>query len=369
MISLEELLCLAKERNASDLLIMVGDAPAMRVVGEWIRFDQPKCTAEYLETTARGFIRPEAWQQLVEKRELDFSCTFPKTGRVRCNAHFQRDHLSIVLRLVWPAIPDPEQLGIPPHVIRAGEQPHGLVLVSGPTGSGKSTTLAAIVEHINKNRSAHVITIEDPIEFIYTNAKALIEQREIGADTHTWHSALRTVLRQAPDVIVLGELRDLESITIALGAAETGHLVLASVHASTAAGAVSRMVDVFPPSQASQIRVQLSQSLRMVFAQHLIPGRRPATRVLLYEVLVNTPAIANLIRLGEFEQINNAMSAGRDFGMITFPQCFRDLVARGVITGNEGPVSALPFASPTLQRPFIAPSGKNVAFGANMSVS
>lgn len=331
MTPLQELLLVAKDRAASDVLVMVGDAPAMRVGGSWVRFEHPKCSAEDLEKTTRQLLRQEAWEELQNKRELDFSCTFAQTGRVRCNAHYQRDHLSLVLRLVWPSIPDPQQLGIPPHVIQGGDLPHGLILVSGPTGSGKSTTLAAIVEYINTHRASHVITIEDPIEFIYTNRKSIIEQREIGADTPTWHSALRTVLRQAPDVIVLGELRDLESIAIALGAAETGHLVMASVHSSTAAGAVSRITDVFAPAQAPQIRLQLSQTLRMIFAQRLVPGRAPETRTLLYEVLVNTPAIANLIRAGEIEQIPNAISAGRDHGMVSFLQCQRDLMARGMI--------------------------------------
>jgi len=335
MTPLPDLLKIAKSRAASDVLVMVGDAPAMRVAGEWTRFDHPRCTIEDLEKATREMLRPEAWEELKQKRELDFSCTFGKTGRVRCNAHFQRDHLSLVLRLVWPSIPDPSQLGIPSHVIQSGELQHGLVLVSGPTGSGKSTTLAAIVEHINKRRPAHVITIEDPIEFIYSNAKAIIEQREIGSDTVSWHSALRTVLRQAPDVIVLGELRDLESISIALGAAETGHLVMASVHSATAAGAVSRLVDVFPPAQAPQIRLQLSQTLRMVFAQRLVPGRVRETRTLLYEILVNTPAVANLIRVGELEQIPNAISAGRNYGMISFTQCQCEMMVRGIL-GAEG---------------------------------
>ena len=333
---LQDLLVTAKSRAASDVLVMVGDFPAMRVAGEWIRFEDARCTTEDLENTTRAMVRPEAWDELLKKRELDFSCTFPKTGRVRVNAHFQRDNLALVLRLVWPTIPDPKQLGIPPHVIATGDLPHGLVLVSGPTGSGKSTTLAAIVEHINRNRPAHVITIEDPIEFIYTNGRSIIEQREIGSDTPSWHSGMRTMLRQAPDVIVLGELRDLESISIALSAAETGHLVLASVHSSTAVGAVSRMVDVFPAGQAPQIRLQLSQTLRLIFAQRLVPGRQPETRTLLYEVLTNTPAVANLIRAGELEQIPNAISAGRDHGMISFLQCQRDLMTRGLIAA-EGP--------------------------------
>src|SRR4051812_6788086 len=333
MIPLEELLVTAKGRAASDLLVMAGDAPAMRVAGEWIRFDQAKCSSEELQELVRTMLRPEAWVELQAKRELDFSHAYPRSGRVRCNVHYQRDNLAIVLRLVWPAIPDPRQLGIPKHVIQSGDFPHGLVLISGPTGSGKSTTMAAIVEYINRNRSAHVITIEDPIEFIYSNRRSIIEQREIGSDTPSWHSAMRTVLRQAPDVIVLGELRDLESISIALGAAETGHLVMASVHSATAAGVISRIVDVFPAGQAQQVRLQLSQSLRMVFAQRLVPGRVAETRTLVYEILVNTPAVSNLVRAAEVEQIPNAISSGREFGMISFDQCLTELTARGVIGG------------------------------------
>ena len=339
MTPLRDLMETAKNRSASDVLVMVGDAPAMRVAGEWVRFEHPKCSAEDLERETRELLRPEAWEVLQKNRELDFSCSFA-AGRARCNAHYQRDHLSLVLRLVWPSIPDPARLGIPAHVVQAGDLLHGLVLVSGPTGSGKSTTLAAIVEYINKQRAAHVITIEDPIEFIYSNNRSIIEQREIGTDTSNWHTALRTVLRQAPDVIVLGELRDLESIAIALGAAETGHLVLASVHASTAGGAISRITDVFPASQAPQIRLQLSQTLRMIFAQRLVPGRVTDTRQLLYEILVNTPAIANLIRVGELEQIPNAISAGRDHGMMSFTQCQRELMARGLIGVEATTVAA-----------------------------
>lgn len=339
MTPLQDLLVMAKNRAASDVLVMVGDAPAMRVAGQWIRFDHPRCTTAEVEDVTRQLLRPDGWEELQRKRELDFSCTDAKTGRLRCNVHYQRDHLAIVLRLVWPAIPDSKQLGIPHHVVQAGDLPHGLVLISGPTGSGKSTTLAAIVEYINRRRAAHVITIEDPIEFIYVNGKSIIEQREIGSDTPSWHSALRTVLRQSPDVIVLGELRDLESISIALGAAETGHLVLASVHSATAAGAISRMVDVFPAAQSQQIRLQLSQALRMVFAQRLVPGHVPETRTLVYEVMINTPAIANLVRAGELEQIPNAISAGRDHGMITFAQCQRELTARGILVPEGGPLA------------------------------
>jgi twitching motility protein PilT len=340
MSPVEELLITAKSRCASDLLVMVGDSPAMRVAGQWIRFDMPHCTKEYVDSVARALLRPEAMEELQRRRELDFSCSFPATGRVRCNVHYQRDHLAMVLRLVWPEIPDPRKLGIPDHVVRAGEITNGLILVSGPTGSGKSTSLAALVEHINKTRAAHIITIEDPIEFIYSNKKAIIEQREIGADTPSWHSALRTVLRQAPDVILLGELRDTESISIALSAAETGHLVMASVHSSTAAGAISRIADAFPAGQASQARIQLAQSLRMVFAQRLVPGKIPDTRVLQYEILMGTNGVSNMIRNNEIEQIPNAINAGRDQGMMSFIQCQRDLVEKGLIVVDKTPAFA-----------------------------
>jgi twitching motility protein PilT len=341
MTPIEELLIAAKARGASDLLVMVGDAPAMRVAGEWTRFDTPPCENDYLEAVAQRMMRSDGWEELQRKRDLDFSCSFPATGRVRCNVHFQRDHLAMVLRLVWPEIPDPRKLGIPQQVATAGEIANGLILVSGPTGSGKSTTLASMVEHINRTRAAHIITIEDPIEFIYNNKKSIIEQREIGSDTPSWHAALRTVLRQAPDVILLGELRDLESIAIALVAAETGHLVMASVHSSTAAGAISRVADAFPPGQAAQARVQLSQSLRMVFAQRLVPGKVPETRALQYEILMGTPGVANMIRANEIEQIPNAISSGRDYGMISFVQCHRELVERGLVVGEKLPDKGL----------------------------
>jgi len=226
-------------------------------------------------------------------------------------------------------------LGLPDIVVEAGELHNGLILVSGPTGCGKSTTLAAMIEHVNQSRAAHIITIEDPIEFIYSNKKSIIEQREVGSDTPTWNTALRTVLRQAPDVILLGELRDLESIAIALSAAETGHLVLATVHSSTAAGAISRIADAFPPGQAAQARIQLSQSLRMVFAQRLIPGRKPETRVLQYEILVGTTGVANMIRANEIEQLPNAIGSGRTHGMISFKQCQRELIDKGLVQAEK----------------------------------
>jgi twitching motility protein PilT len=328
---LEELLVAAQARGASDVLVMVGDAPAMRVAGQWIRHDLPRCDDASLEQMARGILQNDGWERLQRTREFDFSFSLPRTGRVRCNIHFQRDHLAMVLRLVWPEIPDPRTLGIPAHVIHVGASPNGLILVSGPTGSGKSTTLAAIVEHINQQKPAHIITIEDPIEFIYTNKRAIIEQREIGSDTASWQSGLKNVLRQAPDVIVLGELRDFDSVSIALAAAETGHLVMASVHASTAAGAISRIVESFPHGQAAQARLQLSQSLRMVFAQRLVAGIAADSRVLLYEILMGTPAVSNMIRVNELEQIPNAVNSGREHGMISFQQCQRDLVARGLM--------------------------------------
>ncbi len=329
--TLVEILGIAKERGASDLLIMVGDMPAIRVAGKWHRLEMPACKKDFVQKVVEELLHPDPLEALHRLREVDFSRTVQPAGRVRCNVHYQRDHLAMVLRLVWPSIPDARKLGIPEHVIRMGETHHGLILISGPTGSGKSTTLASMVQHINQTRPAHVITIEDPIEYIYSNAQSIIEQREVGSDTHSWESALRSVLRQAPDVIVLGELRDLESISIALLAAETGHLVMASVHASTATGAVSRIIDSFPAAQIAQVRLQLSQALRMVFAQRLVPGKNDAQRVLNYEILMGTPAISNMIRSNELEQIHNQMGGGREHGMLTFAQCTRDLQERGIL--------------------------------------
>ena len=349
MIPLAELLAVAKQRGASDVLIMVGDAPAMRVGGTWIRYDLPPCRDAYVEALAEAILLPDSMATLAKRREMDFSRTIDPVGRVRCNLHYQRDHLAMTLRMVWPLVPDARALGIPDLVMNMGNTPHGLILVSGPTGSGKSTTLAAMIEHINLSRPAHVITIEDPIEYIHRNKKAIIEQREIGADTASWHSALRNVLRQAPDVILLGELRDIESISVALTAAETGHLVMASVHSSTAAGAISRIIDSFPTTQTAQARLQLSQSLRMVFAQRLIPGTAPESRVLLDEILIGTPAVANLIRVNELEQIQNAVSAGRDHGMVSFAQSERDLTTKGLI--GRAPSHTPAQIEPTVRMP------------------
>jgi twitching motility protein PilT len=327
--TLEALLRLAKDRGASDLLVMVGDAPAIRVAGHWERLGTTMLTKLQLEEMASGLMGPATYELFQGRRDMDFCRNIPGSGRVRGNIHFQRDHLAMVLRLVWPEIPTPTELGIPPHILEMSDCPHGLILISGPTGSGKSTTLAAMVEHINQRRAAHIITLEDPIEFMFTNKKSIIEQREIGADTLSWQDGLRNVLRQAPDVIVLGELRDLESIQIALLAAETGHLVIASVHSSTAHGAIMRMIDVFPSSQIDQVQLQLSQSLRLIFAQQLITGAQPGTRVMAFEILIATPAIQNLIRTSEYEQIPNMISAGRDHGMCSFAQCMRDMAQRG----------------------------------------
>lgn len=332
--TLDELLRTANERHASDVIAMVGDAPSLRIAGQWQRLEHPPLRREELLGYVAALMDTDAIAALTKNREADFSRHIPGIGRIRCNAHYQRDHLALVMRMVWPLIPSGESLGIPRHVFNVANSPHGLVLISGPTGSGKSTTLAAIVEHINQHRAAHIITIEDPIEYIYQNARSIVEQREIGSDTLSWSNAIRQVLRQAPDVIVLGELRDLESIAIALTAAETGHLVLASVHASTTTGALMRIMDIFPANQIPQVRLQLSQSLRMVFGQVLLPGRTPNSRALCYEILVGTPAVQNLVRANELEQLNHMISAGREHGMIGFAQCQSELVRRGLINSN-----------------------------------
>jgi len=330
--ALQDILQRGVARRASDVLLMVGDRPAIRVAGHWERIDKPPLTSGDVVLYAQALLTPEAMLQLEQTRDLDCSKSIGEVGRVRCNFHYQRDHLAIVIRMVWPEIPSPAKLGLPPIVMNAAGAHNGLILVSGPTGSGKSTTIAAMMEHINQTRAAHVITIEDPIEYIHSNKKAIIEQREVGSDTLTFEAALRHVLRQAPDVIVLGELRDLESISIAMAAAETGHLVVASVHASNAPGAIARIIDVFPPNQLAQVRLQLSQTLRMVFAQRLVTSKTAETRVLAYETIVGTPAILNLIRSNEIEQIYNMMSSGKDHGMCTFAQTYTDLMTRGLIT-------------------------------------
>ncbi|KQO63903.1 type IV pili twitching motility protein PilT [Curtobacterium sp. Leaf261] len=270
--------------------------------------------------------------QFEEKQELDFAYSLSTESRFRVNFYQQRGNWGAAFRLIPTKIKTLKDLGIPDHVGDFSKLPRGLVLVTGPTGSGKSTTLAALIDLVNETRADHIVTVEDPIEFMHEHKRAIINQREVGADTHSFANALKHVLRQDPDVILIGELRDLETISVALTAAETGHLVFATLHTQDAPGTIDRVIDVFPPHQQGQIRTQLATTLQGVVCQTLVPKATGTGRVVSTEIMRTTPAIGNLIREGKTYQITSAMQAGKDLGMHTMDQDLADLVNVGTIT-------------------------------------
>ena len=275
---------------------------------------------------------PRAWRPSGGKKSWTYSYSQPGLARFRVNVCYQRGTIGLSFRVLPPEIPSPEELGLPPACLGLVKQLQGLVLVTGPTGSGKSTTLATMVNHINKTNSCRIITLEDPIEFLHQNKRSMIIQREMGGDTHSFRESLRRVLRQDPDVIMVGELRDLESISLALTAAETGHLVLATLHTNGAAESVERMVGVFPAEQQQQAQFQLSLGITGVFFQALLPRSEGKGRIAAFEVLVGTTAIKNIIRQNQIAQIGSYMVMGAQYGMQTLEQSLVDLVQRGVVS-------------------------------------
>jgi twitching motility protein PilT len=319
--------------GASDLHISSNAPPMMRIDGALrpyegsVVWDRERVTRA-LETV----LSPRQLQNFREELELDFAYTISSNARFRVNIYQQRGDVGAAFRLIPTDIKQLHELGVPDSVSRFATLPRGLVLVTGPTGSGKSTTLAALVDLVNRTRTDHIVTVEDPIEFLHTNQKALVNQREVGADTHSFAAALKHVLRQDPDVILIGELRDLETISVALTAAETGHLVFATLHTQDAPQTIDRVIDVFPPHQQGQVRAQLAATLQGVVCQTLVKRAAGKGRAVATEVLVTTPAVANLIREGKTYQIPTAMQAGRDLGMHTMDQHLAELVNTGVIT-------------------------------------
>jgi len=267
-----------------------------------------------------------------ERGEYDFSFSIPNCGRFRVNAYKQRGSVAMAFRLVGTQVPSPEELGVPESVIDLYQRKRGLVLVTGPTGSGKSTTLAAIIDKINNNRDAHVITLEDPIEYLHQHKMSMANQREIGLDSSNYASALRAALREDPDVILVGEMRDFETISVAITAAETGHLVLSTLHTIGAASTVDRIIDVFPPHQQQQIRVQLANVLEGVISQQLIPKADGSGRVAAFEVLHANPAVRNLIREGKSHQLMSVMQTNRKMGMIAMDEAIQQLYFEGKIS-------------------------------------
>ncbi|MDX6198937.1 MAG: twitching motility protein PilT [Actinomycetota bacterium] len=330
---LADLLIHVLDQNCSDLHITVGAHPTVRLNGHLTPLeDYPVLTPQVIQKTLYAILTQKQREKFEENLELDFAYALPGRARFRVNIYKQRDALGAAFRLIPYEIKPLEDLGVPPAVGNFAMLPRGFVLVTGPTGSGKSTTLAAVVDMANRNRREHIMTVEDPIEFLHQHKGCLVNQREVGEDTWSFKNALKHVLRQDPDIILVGEMRDLETIEIALTAAETGHLVMATLHTQDAAQTIDRVIDVFPPHQQQQVRVQLAGSLQGVVCQQLLRTADGKGRVVATEILVATPAIRNLIREGKTHQIYSAMQAGAKFGMATMDQHLAELVKKGKVT-------------------------------------
>ena len=321
--------------GASDLHVTAGLPPMVRVDGEVRPLEYPVLTPNLTRDLIYDILSNEQRQRLENEWELDFSYSLPRTARFRVNIYFQKGALGAAFRAVPSETKSLGELGLPKAVEDMTEKPRGLVLVTGPTGSGKSTTLAAMIDKINETRSEHIMSVEDPIEFVHTHKKCIVNQREVNQDTKSFAQALKHVLRQDPDVILVGEMRDLETISLAITAAETGHLVFGTLHTQDAPQTVDRIIDVFPPHQQHQIRAQLANALQGVITQTLIPRRDGEGRVVACEVLVPTPGVRNLIREGKNHQIYSAMQTGGKFGMQTMDAALVDLVRRKRISREE----------------------------------
>ncbi len=336
MATIQEILRSAKESGASDVHLTVGIPPKMRVNGDLVTMENfqrllPPDTEAVLDDVLN-----EKQRQIFEERgEYDMSYAIRDLGRYRVNVFHQRGSVAFAFRLVGTSIPTPEELCIPESVIELSQRKRGLVLVTGPTGSGKSTTLASIINRVNHTREAHVITLEDPIEFLHQHDKSMVNQREIGIDSGNYANALRAALREDPDVILVGEMRDFETISVAITAAETGHLVLSTLHTIGAASTVDRVIDVFPAHQQPQIRIQLANVLEAVISQQLIPTADGKGRIAAFEVLFANHAVRNLIREGKSHQLLSVMQTNRKAGMITMDEAIAQLYSQGKISRDD----------------------------------
>lgn len=322
----------AIDKKASDVHLIAGIPPVFRLNGSLVRIDGLPLTGQDILALFRVITSTEQQQRFYNNGELDFSFEIAGIGRFRVHAYYQRSLIAIAIRVVNNRIPNLEELGMPEVIKSLARMPRGLVLVTGPTGSGKSTTLAAIVDLINSERAAHVLTLEAPIEYLHCHRKCIVSQREIPTDSKSFANALRAALREDPDVILIGEMRDAETIGIAVTAAETGHLVFATLHTCNAAQTVDRIIDVFPSQQQQQIRVQLSLTLQGIVSQQLLPRSDGGGRVVALEILIATPAICNLIREGKTHQIASVIQTGSKLGMQSIEISLRDLYRQGIIS-------------------------------------
>ena len=330
-----DLLRMSMERKASDLILTVGLPPMLRIDGEWRPTDYDPLNPNLTRRLMYSMMDEKKQRNFEENKDLDFSFSLSGYGRFRVNVFFQRGSVGGVLRTISEDVMSFDRMGLPSAVADVARQPRGLVLVTGPTGSGKSTTLAAMIDLINKEYPKHIVTVEDPIEFFHTHQKSVVNQREIGEDTLNFRKALKSVLRQAPDVILVGEMRDHETIGAAVTAAETGHLVMGTLHTNSAPEAVDRIIDVFPEAQQEQVRVQLANNLQAILTQQLVP-KNGGGRVLAYEFMVATPAVRNLIREGKTHQILSAIQMGGQLSMVTMDANLAELHLKRQISYETG---------------------------------
>ncbi len=335
MTPVEDLLRLTLEEGSSDLHVTVGAPPSIRLNGAMTKLDLPVLTAADTEEMVRGIAKDQHMKALFENGGADFALTFREDARFRISLFLQRGSVGMVARLIPNKILEMQAIGLPPAVRDLLDTPRGLILVTGPTGSGKSTTLASMLNVINRKDRLHIVTVEDPIEYIHTHQRGLVNQREVGVDVPSFGEALKRVLRQDPDVILVGEMRDLETMESAITAAETGHLVFSTLHTTGAARTVDRIVDSFPAGQQEQIRIQLAGNLKAVLSQLLLPRKDGKGRVAAFELMINTPSIAALIRDNKTYRLSSDIQTGAKFGMVSLEQSLADLCRRGLIDREE----------------------------------
>lgn len=334
MFNIDSLLRKAVTDDASDLHLSVGSPPVYRIHGQLQRSGDKNLTNEHTELMARELLGNH-WDEFLEKREYDFAHEIEGVSRFRLNAFHQKGAVSIVARVIPREIPTIEQLEMPMVLQTMMTRPHGLILVTGPTGSGKSTTLAAMIDYVNRNSNKHIITLEDPIEYVHEHGESVVQQREVGEDTTEFALGLRASLRQDPDIILVGEMRDLETIRTAITAAETGHLVLATLHTNSAASTITRIIDVFPPHQQEQIRIQLASVLEAIISQRLFRRVDQSGRIAATEILMSHPSVGNLIRNNKIDQIQNVLQTSRSLGMHTITMSIQELLNKGVISSED----------------------------------